>query len=77
MYGIACWTAVVLVVLSIVALAWDGPGRPGLVEKTFDDYVGCPVCMALALAGGVSGADAVLLYVRGRSRSGGRPRAGG
>ena len=72
MYGVACWAAVILLGLSIVALAWDDPGRPGLVEKTFDDYVRCPVCMALVLAGGVSGAGAVLLYVREISGSGSR-----
>ncbi len=70
-YGIACWAAVVLVGLSIVALAWDGP-KPELAGKTFDGYVACPVCMALVLAGGVSGAGAVLLYVREISGSGSR-----
>ena len=53
-FGIACWAAIVLPESSIVALVWDGP-KPELAGKTFANYVGCPVCMALVLAGGVSG----------------------
>ena len=54
-----------------MALAWDG-SKPELAGKTFDDYVACPVRMALALAGGVSGAGGGPLYVREMLGGGGR-----
>ena len=71
MCGIGCWAAVVLLGLSIGALAGDG-SKPEVGGKACDDYVAGPVRMALALAGGGSGAGAVLLYVREISGSGGR-----